>query len=619
MNHIFIFSALLSFNLLSKAYEKKFEDCFFIGNNLSSVQFIFSFDSHRNYSHNNCFEKIDDENIENNIKFAKFSDLDLLKRNLTKTDMEEFANKFQGIRALDISNNSLTLHKINVSAVFSFRNLVFLNVSHNQLAVIANDLFHGMGYLSEIDLSFNRLTHIFNWFGDPFLNLTELKVIDLRNNQITYIGSAFDDNRKLKILRLENNPIANIYCETFKLLERSVSVGISWDHVIDMDMRCMENKLKITVEKGKIIIRSSNSKKELCIDESNFKKWFYIYFGTNQMSNVSNILYMLGPSVRDLRLNGNFIGKLNATTFERFIELEQLHLDRTNLSAFDCNPFEKLTNLTVLRMANNNFRKFNVTLLSTTLMKLKEFDIDGNNIDTGYEIIQHLGPDHYYIDVSRNFVGKLNVSTFQRFGKLWALFMSQTNLTEFDCNPFESLNDLGYLDISYNNLKKLNATLLSSTLNQLVEFNVSGNNLRNTHEIVRHLNPSIRVLDLSENYLEKFDENTFERFHLLEELFLKCTNLTDFDMNSFRQKENLVKLDFSHNNLTSVNSSYQGPFEKLEMINLNWNNLTELNGLTQVAYPKLKYLHIEGNRFTCEYISNFKWDDLQIIGDPCDE
>lgn len=130
-----------------------------------------------------------------------------------------------------------------------------------------------------------------------------------------------------------------------------------------------------------------------------------------------------------------------------------------------------------LRMAENDLQKFNVTLFNRILMQLKEFSISGNQVENGHKIIQKIGRLLHFFDVSHSFVEKLNADTFQRFNQLWGLYLSQTNLTAFDNNPFENLAKLEYLDISNNNLNRLNATLLSTTLKQLQEFNISGNNV----------------------------------------------------------------------------------------------------------------------------------------------
>lgn len=622
---MFIIAVLLTIylaTLIQNLFVPELKGCFFIGNNSTAVELFFDrFD--KNAKKDNCSALIDDANFTQSVTFLKFVGFKLYKKDDYKImrmnkqeDMKEFENRFQGVRALDISNNSINRLE---STIFNFKNLVFLNVSYNKLKDISSELFDGTPKLSEIDFSFNNIKSLWNV---PFSNLAELRVIDLRNNNIRTIYGSFIDNKNLETLRLENNLISKIFCDTIKLLERSISIGISWDHVKTLDMNCLGNQLKISVENEEIIARTSYNHEEIMrIDKNNFSKLRRVHFGANQLANSSEILEMLGPSIKYLTLSGNFIGKLNASTFHRFTELMALDLERTNLSAFDGNPFENLKKLTGLSISHNNLNKLNVTSLNTTLTQLKVIFVAGNSLVNIHEIIEHLGPNLEALDVSQNFVGTLNTTTFERFSKLWNLKLSQTNLSAFDFNPFENLTKLAYLDLSNNKLRKLNATLLSPTIKQLAGLNIAGNNLENTYDIIPHLHSSVRVVDLSENYVGRIAEHTFSKCNTTEHLNLKRTNLTHFDIYNLRNMKHLTKLDISYNGLESVDLSSEKPLKWLDDLNVNGNNLTGLKGLTQASYPNLKQLHIKGNHFSCEYFLLLKqfWAKLVILGNPCYE
>lgn len=659
-------------NSLSQAEQSSalpFKDCFFIGKNLSAVQLVFE-DFNEYYEKDNCSVAIEDENIANNVSFVKLSGyvFDTYydsenKQFQGQNDLEEISNKFPKMSAFDISNNSKKLIFVYLVKSFSFKDLHFINVSHSQVIIIPDNLFSEMQKLTEIDLSFNRIVLTWDY---PFRNLTELKVLDLRNNRIHAIEDPFENNKKLELLRLENNPIKTVKCEAFELLERSVLIELSWNSVTSIHTNCEKTKLKISVENDDVIIRSLKSQKEMRTRTNNFGQLVEVYFGANQLINASEILDILGSSLKVLRIRDNSIGKLNTTTFHQFTELQTLHLDRTNLSDINGQPFKNMQKLLELRLSGNNLKKLNVDSfkglkaieylsldrsnlsqivdnpfkdlknvssldisgnhltwsnlisLNATLMNLKRFSVAENNLVNIQEIMEYLGSNLASLDVSHNFIGKLNAATFERNKKLWFLNLAQTNLTEFDGNPFENLTQLSALDISNNNLKKFNATIFSSTLEKLWwSFNVSGNKIENVKEITRHLNSSLYTLDMSGNYVGKIEEDTFEELNLFR-LVLRSTNLTQFDI-KFMPRSRLFNLDISHNGLTSANFTSEATFERLEKLNVNWNGLTELKGLNNKTYPKLKLLHIEGNHLTCEYLGKLKWDELKIVGDPCDK
>lgn len=627
MKYISVICALLSLLSHCRAEEnfiRAFKDCFFIESNFSSIQFIFG-DSNVNPSRDNCSELIIVENFAKNVKLIKFVGIksNLVHSNFGYDSMQYFENTFPEIRTLDISSNEIEYLD---SVTLKFPNLEFLNLSHNKLNGIPTNLFNGAPNLTTIDLSFNKIKGVL-WYYGHFQALTELKSVDLRNNNLEHIDSRlFTQNRKLEVLRLENNPIS-IDCNVFELLDRSVSISIAWNNAVELDTKCMEGLLKITVDNDEVVFRSTNTAKDL-MRIKNYYLWPLrrVYFGWNQLANATDILDLLGPSVEILSLSGNSMGKLTTKTFERFEPLTALYLDRTKLAEFDVNPFAKLDKLTTLKIGNNGLTKLNVTSLKKTLMNLEVFSIAGNNIEGVSEVIENLSPKLRQLDVSTNFIGKLNESTFQRFHHLWSLSLAKTNLTQFDFNPFENLTELRHLDISNNDLRRLNATVLSPTLMNLTTFNAVDNNFENTQEIVSHLNESMMRLDLSGNYLRKIEESTFQKFYRLNGLILQRTNLTDFDVNALKHLKYLTGLDISYNNLTEVEFTALEPMEWLNTLIVKFNNLSELKGLDRTMYPRLKILHIEGNPIPCEYISKLKesWKktdeeqithDLKIVGD----
>lgn len=739
---------------------KPFKSCFFLSKNSSAVQFDYDacHDDSENSIPDDCYQTIYNENIVKNVKLIKFSGTPSIRR----SDLNKFAQIFPGVLAFDISENKIKyLHFVDIK----FKNLEFLNASHNQLLEIPRDLFDHIPKLIELDLSFNRMHGLSDVL---FKKLTEVKVIDLRNNNIDRLHGNFDHNKKLELIKLENNPIFVLQCNILKLLNRGVAVGITWNSLITVDLNCMQNEWKITTGDGAIVFYSQKNNKDslanrvhlgrkksadflnhgriksakpvshggnqsaelvnhggnqlaktvshgeiksadhvshgksqsvdhvshgesqsadhvqydknqspdlishdgnrkryslihddrqdrtsnfishddtqslnlipqnsdqknsstpsnhnishelLRLSQANLQNLGYVSFGPNQLVNTLEILTLLGPSIRLLSLSGNFIGKLNATTFQRFPHLKDLYLIRTNLYEFECDPFANLTRLTNLDISENNLNKFNPKIFTKTLPRLKEFNISGNNLANIHEIIEHLGPELELLDVSRNFVESLNASTFQRFNQLFGVFLSQTNLTAFDCNPFKNLGDLKFLDISKNNFKHLNVSIFSETLKNLRGLFIGGNaNLENIPEILGNLE-SISLLDLSENYIGQMDVDTFGRLRLID-LNLRRTNLTDFNMKILSESSFLYRLDISENHLKNANFLTEKPLEILGILFLSRNNLTELNGVTEQNYPRLKFLDVEGNPMSCKYITELKlnWDGLVVKEDQC--
>lgn len=355
-------------------------DCFFIGNNLSSVHYVFAVANSID-TQNNCSDIEDNETMAQNVKLVKISGLTIVRKISQKNvanSIKKVIENFKKVRALDISNNSLESAD---SLQFDFKYLMFLNTSHNKLAKITGDSFSGAPKLIEIDLSFNEISSLRE---DLFSKLAELEFIDLRSNKIDKIGQSFDHNGKLKRVNFQDNPIIYIDCDIFELLNRSVSVDVSWDIVEHLDLKCMDIIIKISVK------NDANSGEVMSIQKSDFRKFKYVHFGTNQLANAMEISEFLGPSIESLNLCQNFVGELSRKSFPKLAELTRLSLDFTNLTEFEGNPFENMPKLISLSISYNQLKRLNVELLSSTLMRLKNFNIAGNRIENIQEILRHL-------------------------------------------------------------------------------------------------------------------------------------------------------------------------------------------------------------------------------------
>ncbi|XP_055316130.1 protein artichoke-like [Sitodiplosis mosellana] len=458
------------------------------------------------------------------LNFEHLKRFNVSHNNLTEVHEYLFENTTQ-LKEVDFSHNQIKkLHKLTFSKV---PKLSTINISHNQIYKIDSGLFSGLSDLEELNLSDNKFVEIPE---DTFLK-----------------------NSKLKTLNLKNNPIKRLDCGIIQLLN-----------------------------------------------------------GT-----ALGIVNMLGESIRELDLSGNMLGKVNGTAFHDLDSLERLNVSETNLAfAAGSNPFEHLNKLEYLDMSHNNLTTLNVSLLST-LSNLEEFGAAGNHFDNGLEIIHSLASNLRTLDLSQNFIGTLNLSTFAHLKYLQWLNLSHTHLEHFDVNPMESIYAL---DISQNNLKRLNVTLLSKTLYSLNYFYAADNDFENTAEIIQYLGSNLYHLDISGNYVGQLNETTFSKTRDISRLSLRRTNLSISTFKPFENWPWLKYLDISNNNLKKLNfTSFYSWI--LEEINLGENHLTQLEGLTKHSYPKLIKLDITNHNLECTNLSMLKeeWERLEIIGDRCSQ
>jgi len=109
---------------------------------------------------------------------------------------------------LELSDNKIT--KLSNRVFDGMSRLKYLNLRSNEIAVIPNGVFHGMGQLIELDLSDNQIAELLTGVFD---GLGQLYVINLSNNKIVSIGTeVFSSILNIQIfyLYLDDNQLTTL-------------------------------------------------------------------------------------------------------------------------------------------------------------------------------------------------------------------------------------------------------------------------------------------------------------------------------------------------------------------------------------------------------------------------
>lgn len=97
------------------------------------------------------------------------------------------------------------------------------------------------------------------------------------------------------------------------------------------------------------------------IRSNQIPRFFHLNMANNRLKNAPEIFHHFRSKVSKLNLNGNHVGKLNATTFER-MNLFDLRLENTSLSVADLRPFEPFKHLIGLVISDNNLGNTNFSV-----------------------------------------------------------------------------------------------------------------------------------------------------------------------------------------------------------------------------------------------------------------
>ncbi|XP_055306102.1 chaoptin-like [Sitodiplosis mosellana] len=450
----------------------------------------------------------------------------LLKATTNCGPSELLSDQFQNIRELDNSYDS------NFMRFQLFKGLWKWNASHSYIPFFDLSSMYYVPNLNEIDLSYNNIKQIFggiikntqlsvvnlshNELGPlaetTFGGMTKLKVLDLSYNKIAYIQlNLFQSNTNLEVLRLDNNPMKVFDCHLLSPMKNLASLSVTLDKIEQIDLNCKGCTIGLAPDSiNDTIIRLTGVKNVLRFNKDYFKKLTYFMMAESETENISQIIELLPSSLQLLGIGSSKLNEQNVNIIERFNKLEQLILMHSNITDLEPNIFShQIESLKLLDLSNNHLRINNPTALFAPLKNLLTFVISNAHLENIHEVLQAITPSVIHLDVSFNYVGKLDVKTFQRFTNLQFLNLSHTNLSNFGFNTFYHQTKLRSLDLSYNQLKKVDFTLFVRSFLDLTHLYLEGNNLSEIKTITAVVFPKLSILAVSKNQLSCHDLAAF--------------------------------------------------------------------------------------------------------------
>lgn len=226
----------------------------------------------------------------------------------------------------------------------------------------------------------------------------------------------------------------------------------------------------------------------LDVSESGLK--FLDSFGLQRLVASSEKIYVF-------HLRGNDVGKLSATTFERFTNLEDLNLSNTNLTFNDLRPFEPLQKLNELDISRNNLECTNFESPSTVFKRLHRFYASDCKIINASKLFNLFGSPLSHLDLSGNNLEVIEANAFENIESLHILNLSRTNLLSFDFTVIAHQIELVTVDLTKNKLEIINMNSMPAHLQSLF---LSGNNLMAIDNLTRIIHLS--YLSIDQNQLQ---------------------------------------------------------------------------------------------------------------------
>ncbi len=286
----------------------------------------------------------------------------------------------------------------------AIQQLKLLSLQSNRIEIIDESLFNYLYNLEILNLNDNNLTYLnFN-----LKNLTKLHALDLSYNGIAKLNANLFDikqNANLQRLLLNNNELTSIKQKFFKNLVGLRELNIDFNKLATLESNVFLNNnqleilsinnnflsdigeqafngLKTSLQRLHL---SRNKLKHLSEDRFIYTTSLQqLYLDRNQLTALNkNTFFGLETTLTELNLQFNKIKILNGSV--RFLRsLQKLRLNNNQIESLGfSNEFENCLNLTYLNMELNSIRQLpDLTHVQTRFTVLHELDLTSNYICT---------------------------------------------------------------------------------------------------------------------------------------------------------------------------------------------------------------------------------------------
>ncbi|XP_031636743.1 toll-like receptor Tollo [Contarinia nasturtii] len=430
------------------------------------------------------------------------------------------ALQFENVCELDFSSISTSLQYSS----YQFKNLTKLNISNNDLGSLFLWIFQNMPDLTELDASYNNINYIRGAVINQktklsimnishneltivdeitFIGVTKLRILDLSFNKISSLNAnTFVSNVDLETLLLGNNPLNMLSCNVFVPLKKLITFDVTMNGLSVLDLSCTNCSMYASKSvSGEVDIRLSKVHELHCKKEHlNSLEQFCMSLGYG-IKNEAEIFEILPSSLQTLDLFATNTTEVDCNLFSKFYDLKNLNLMSSTLKNFGPNTFVHQTKITSLLLSGNNLKSVNCTSLFKPLQSLKSLGIANTQLKNMADILESITSSILWLDLSQNYIGKIDVMTFQKFNNLQYLNLSRTNLSNFEFSTFYHQTKLQTLDLSYNYLESIDFTLFAGNFRQLRDLFLEGNNLHEINTIIPSVFPILTTLAISKNQL----------------------------------------------------------------------------------------------------------------------
>lgn len=413
------------------------------------------------------------------------------KNPLRYINSSSFGFKFHQLKLIDISD--LGCAEIDEKLFHFFPYIVTIFLGGNCIGEVPKTIFHNLGLLKTIDLSYNNITSL----EGLFQNNPKLKHLYLAANTISEIGNSFHGLMELKKLNLSRNSIQCIDHRSFMGLEKLRFVDLSHNmiHLIESNSFSALPKLKMLDLSFNVFVSLNKSLQNL-----DFLKILRI--SSIKLQDVKSDEFQGLTRLANLSLQGNWLTSLNGY-FGKLYRLNNLNISNNSLKTLSRDTFpEEISSLSLSLEMNEWECDCRLKWILEFLAHKSNFSLLDNPVCHSprrlrFKFLKELAvkdvmewPDDcptqcdcYCVSQGQDFYVRVSCSS--------------RNLTRI---PSRLPQHLGHLDFSGNELQELRH-FMSDSYNSLAILDLENNRIFNLD--INSMPRNLKVLKLSGNLLNK--------------------------------------------------------------------------------------------------------------------
>ncbi|PZC80312.1 hypothetical protein B5X24_HaOG214921 [Helicoverpa armigera] len=591
-----------------------------------------------------------------NSSLFRFSELKVLSlsgnriKDLKESDFE----KLNKLEVLDLSSNSIKTIGFNV-----FQNMVLLyslDLSHNELEVANKDAFANLRSLSSINLSTNKLKSLPK---DLFKNKTikdfsvsenilegslsrgmfegiDVATLDLSFQLLTAIEDyAFKGLVKLESLYLNNNDISSLSNMCFKTLTGMTLLDLSNNKIASIDF----DKADLTYLQT-LFLRNNQL---VQIKHEHFQSLSSLAFldvSQNAIAQLEPSSFVSLRSLISLRLSNNPLsGTLQTDTFNGLVSLPSLDISGNLLTTVQNASFNEMSELKELNMSHSKIKYLQYNVFAHTGY-IETLDLSYNELEYfSVNMTDLVGLSALFLN--NNLIKEISSTTLYGISGLTKLNLASNLIENIHNESFNSLIELRYLDLSYNEKLQFRSTLLEkmksldilklSGIKTVVHFTqfdestvteveIADAGLNNISALNLSAFTHMSTLGLRNNSISRIDIGAFAGISTLRYLDLSFNKISFIQPGAFKDNELLFSLNISHNYLSAISYGVFRGLIYLGTLDMSYNNIKDLQSERFYEVKSLTELIVDHNQINYVNAEEFSGLSKLSIGDnplPC--